>query len=370
MRVDAALVPIGTVSGEPEFARGPADAGGLEVGHLEQEVGGGVVDLGIGAAHDAGDDQRPGGVRDDEHAAAEPSLPAVKRDEFLAGARGAHDDAASADLPGVKRMDRLAGLEHDEVAGVDDIVDRAQADRLEALLQPGRARADLHAGDDVRGVKRAVLAGLDGHLGEEVAPPGRAHGQSGELHRRVNQIAAEPRGQFARHAEMAEGVRPVGCDLDVEHDVTGRQHLVDGGPERGPPVQDQQAGVLAAKAKLVWRTHHAVRKLAADLRLLDFEITGQDGAGQRHEHAVADLVVRRAADNRLHAPVGAHVDGANRELVGIGMRQAGEHLADHDVLERGHPRADHLLNLETEKRDGMGDFLGGGVERHVLLKPA
>ena len=30
---------------------------------------------------------------------------------------------------------------------------------------------------------------------------------------------------------------------------------------------------------------------------------------------------------------------------------------------------DHLLDLETEKRDGMGDFLGGGVESHVLLKP-
>ena len=237
------------------------------------------------------------------------------------------------------------------------------------LLQPSRARADLHAADDVRGVERAVLAGLDRHVGQEVAPPGRARGQAGELHRRIGEIAAEPRGQFARHAEVAEGVRPVGRDFDVKHYVAGRQHVVDGGPQRGAPGEDQQAGMGAAEAELVRGAHHAVGQLAADPGLLDLEVAGQHGARQRHRHAVAHPVIWRAAHDGLHAPGRTNVDGADGELVGVGMRLAGEHFADHDERQRRQAGPDHLLDLETEKRDGVGDFVDGRVEGDVGLEP-
>ena len=54
--------------------------------------------------------------------------------------------------PGVEGVERLAALQHDEIADIDDVVDRPQADGAQAVLQPRRAGADFHAGDDVRGV--------------------------------------------------------------------------------------------------------------------------------------------------------------------------------------------------------------------------
>ena len=92
----------------------------------------------------------------------------------------------------------------------------------------------------MHGVKRAILVRLDGDTRQQVAPLGRAVGQAGEFHRRIDEVPAGPGGEFARDAEMAETVGAVGRDFEVEHDVAGWQHIVDGRAERGPAVEDEQ----------------------------------------------------------------------------------------------------------------------------------
>ncbi len=186
VRVDPALVPVGTVGGEAELARGPTDPGRLEIGHFEDEVGRRLVDLGPGAAHDPGHHQRLVGVGDHEHAGVEQPLLPVEGHEFLALVGAADHQPPAADFFRIESVNRLAGLEHHEIAHVDHVVDRAQPNRLQALLQPGRTGADLHAGDQVGGVERAVLARFHRHVREQVAALRRLRRQSRKTHRRVN----------------------------------------------------------------------------------------------------------------------------------------------------------------------------------------
>ena len=134
MRIDAALEAIGRVGGETEALAGPADGLRAKICGLEHDVGRGGVDLGVLSAHDAGDDERLGFVGDDEHAAVELALLAVECGELLVVGGATNDDAVSANLARVEHVQRLTQLEHDEVADVDEIVDRAEADGSEALL--------------------------------------------------------------------------------------------------------------------------------------------------------------------------------------------------------------------------------------------
>jgi hypothetical protein len=167
---------------------------------------------------------------------------------------------------------------------------------------------------------------------------------------------------------VGQAVRAVGGDLDVEDGVARGQDGVDRGAEGRAALEDQEPGVVVAQPELAGRAHHAVRELAADLRLLDPEVAGQDGAGERHRHAVADLVVLGAADDRLHAR-GPQVDRADRELVGVRVLGAGQDLADHDGGERRGAGRRHVLHLEAEEGDGAGQFRHRRVERHVVLDP-
>ncbi len=168
---------------------------------------------------------------------------------------------------------------------------------------------------------------------------------------------------------MAEGVRAVGGDLDVENDVARRQHLMNRRAKRGPSVQDEQPAVFAAHTEFVRGAHHAVGQLPADARLLDGEIAREHRAGQGDGDTVAHPVVRRAADDGLDAAGGADVDRADGELVRVGMRVAGEHLTHHDTRQRRHAGARDLLDLEAEEGDRVDEILDRGVERDVGLEP-
>jgi hypothetical protein len=60
---------------------------------------------------------------------------------------GVADDDAAGELGGVEGVERLAEFVEHEVGDIDDVVDRAQADGFEALLEPGGGFLDGDAGD-------------------------------------------------------------------------------------------------------------------------------------------------------------------------------------------------------------------------------
>ena len=372
VNIDAAFVAIGRIGREPESLAGGADGLALEERALEDEVGGVGADAGIHAAHNAGDDQGLGGVRDDQHLGSEHALLAVERREFFSRDGATNDDLSAAKFTRVEGVQRLTGFEHHIVADVDDVIDRTEADGGEARLEPRGARANLNAGNNVCGVEWAVFRTVDADGGQEIAAQSRACrfvDRAAEDFLRVEERELEPRGEFTRDAEVREGVGAVGRDLDIEHGVSGREHIVDGGTERRAVRENEEAGGIFGDAEFLRGTHHAVGGLAADFRLLDFEISGQNCPGKCYGDAVADLVILRAANDGLHAERVAEVDRADGEFVGVRVFIADKDFADDDMGELGRAGADDLLHLEAEEGDRAGDLVVRSVEGDVVAEP-
>src|SRR6266404_4942661 len=146
--VAAALESIRRVADEPEATRRTADARRSKIRALEQYIGGVGADLGIGAAHDAGERDRSSTVGNDQIVREELARDAVERDERLAATSASDDDPPVGDPRQVERVERLPPLQHDVVRHVDDVADRPHADHREADLHPRGRRRDTHAAND------------------------------------------------------------------------------------------------------------------------------------------------------------------------------------------------------------------------------
>ncbi len=134
--IGAALEAVRGIGVQRQPLCADADAPALEVGALEQDVGRPRGHFRRQAAHDAGEPDGARAVGDDQHLRVELALPAVEGRELLAGARPAHPELAPGDRGEIVGVERLAGLPKAIVGGVDDVVDRTRADRLEAAHQP------------------------------------------------------------------------------------------------------------------------------------------------------------------------------------------------------------------------------------------
>ena len=172
-RVDAALEAARGLAGQLVPAGRAGDGDRLEVRGLDEHVAGRRTDLGLAAAHDAGD--RDGAIAavvgDEQVARVEGTLDVVEGRQPLAGARTAHDDRA---LEGgeVEGVQRLAEAEHHVVRDVDRQRDRAHPGLGEAHRHPARGRRrDVDAAHDACDVAVAAGAAAD-RVGVGAARPG------------------------------------------------------------------------------------------------------------------------------------------------------------------------------------------------------
>ena len=340
-------------------------ATGVEAGALDHHVDGVVLDLGIHAAHYAGQRHGTLAVGDEAHTGVEHALLAVERRELLVLLGGANHHTTVAIALGkgvqVKGVQRLTGEHHHIVGDVDDVVVRAHAQGVKALDHPVGRRADLDVAHDAGNVAvaQALVSDLDGKL-----VVGRAAGlglNGGQLN---VEIAVEDGAGLAGHADHGQAVGAVGRNLAVEHGIT-RAHVLGKRHAAGRILgQDHDAGVVAAQAELARGAVHAHGHDAAKLALLDLDVAGKHGANHGRDDVVAGLEVLRAADDlqRSGVAVGVevlvtHVDRAHIHVVAIGVRGLGEHLGGHHVVEglaHGVDRLDLGAGTDIFVRKGLG----------------
>ena len=156
-------------------------------------------------------------------------------------ARAAHHDPVARQPFEIERVHRLADLEHHVVGDVDDVVDRADAGGLEALAQPVRRRRDRDL-EDLRAVARAEVRRLDDDVeAESLIPdpvdpgsripdpdPGSRIADRGSRHA-VQKLQRQPpdRRGFAREADVAQAIRSVRRDLEVDDRLAAVFHAGD-----------------------------------------------------------------------------------------------------------------------------------------------
>ena len=363
--VDLALKADGGVGDQRQVTAGVRGAAGVEAGALDHHIDGIVLDLGIHTAHDTGQRHGTLAVGDEAHAGVEHALLAVESRELLVLLGGANHHATVAIALGkgveVKGVQRLAGEHHHVVGDIDDVVVRAHAQGVEALDHPVGRGTNLDVAHDAGDV--AVAQALVGNLDRKLVV-GRAAGldlDGGQLN---VEIAVEDGTGFAGHADHGQAVGAVGRDLAVEHGVA-RAHVLGKRHAAGRILgQDHDAGVVAAQAELARGAVHAHGHDAAKLALLDLNVAGKHSTDHGRDDVVAGLEVLRAADDLQRGGVAvgveilvAHIDRAHIHVVAIGVRDLGEHLGGHHVVEglaHGVDRLDLGAGTDIFVRKGLG----------------
>ena len=161
VRVDALLESGGRLCPQAQLLRCGPDAASQEVRGFQDDSLCIFLNLGIEAAHDAGDADASLRILDHEHVAFHGPFVLIEGDELLAGLRVLYDDLVAVNLLDIEGVHRLAVLKHDEVGKVYDIVDRTHACVHQALLQPPRRLLDHDVRDDPGNIALAALRIFD-----------------------------------------------------------------------------------------------------------------------------------------------------------------------------------------------------------------
>ena len=194
-RVDAALEAVAGVGVDPQPAAGAGGADRIELGGLDEDVGGRLGAAGAQAAHDAADRLGAVGVADERSRSRRRRSPCRRARASVSPGRARRTVIGAVELVGVEDVQRPVAVVGDEVGDVDERRDRAEADGAQAVLQPLRRGAVPDAADQAADEERAGLAGDVG--GEVDARPGRGR-RRGRARRRASRGVPRPRAARSR----------------------------------------------------------------------------------------------------------------------------------------------------------------------------
>ena len=267
--VGALLEPGRRLGPQAEPPRGPGDGDGQEPRHLEQDVGGGAGDLGVGATHHAGDADRPVlAVADQQVVGGERALDVVEGHEVSPSCARRTRKPPPAHLGQVVGVVGLAQLEHHVVGHVDHVLIGRMPRRVSRRAMHRVGVADRHAAEDP-GHEPPAQVGVD-----DLDPrPARCRSAgtssttgSGSENGTPSRAARSRATPGDRH-----GVGSVGVDLEVvEHVGLDAERLGDRRADRQVPAgEDEDAGVVVAQAELARRAEHPVGPLAPQLPAAD-----------------------------------------------------------------------------------------------------
>ncbi len=161
LRVDAALKAVRSVGVHAERPRlaGELDRG--EVRGFEKNVARVILHRTVQPAHDSGQRDRAGVVRNQQRAGRALHFALIEQRELLARLGQAHADS-TLQLVIIEAMHRLAEFHHDIVGDVDDRADRPQAAAAQLFLHPQRGLGrGIDAADDPTDVARALRRGIE-----------------------------------------------------------------------------------------------------------------------------------------------------------------------------------------------------------------
>ena len=343
------------VGADPGAQPGAADAVSLEHGGLQEDRAGIGPHHRTLTAHDAGQDERLLGVGDEQIARRQGVRLAIQGGEGFAGSGRAHRDLLTSQVAQVKSMHRLAQFEHHIVGHIDEQTEGPDATGFEPGAHPIRrdvVRDALHHRTAPGGA--AVVADGGAPAGGRVGPA-----QVGQLGRGQAQGGRHLAGPAALAPQI--GAVGQGVVLDREHGVAAAK---EGSQRRARHMvvgQDEDALVAAAKAKLVLGTDHALARLAAQLGGFDREFCAigraQRGPDRGHRDGLPDRDIRRAADDWQRRRA-AHIDSGAAQLVGVGMLDAGQHLAHHHAIQARPGALNLRLNLGHGRRQPRLQFRG------------
>ncbi len=360
-RIDPTLESLGSIRDEAVTARNASNHIRREECTLEEHIGSIDSNAAFLSAHDAGESDRTGGVRDDESVRRKLDIATVEKLQALAGTGIAHLDmlTQSTQVVGVQR---LAQLEHHVVGDVDNGADRAQSRAAQALAHPER-RASRRI-DTLYDATRET----------------RATGRRFESHRkflarclrhrlgwRMGELARRDGGDLPRDAEHRQHVAAIRGHVERQDRVVEQERLAQRRARHEFVRQLEDSFVLFGKPEFACRAQHARRLDAAEPRLPDHFAGSESCAFECERRLHAGAHIGRAADD-LQASRAAGRDLADGQLVGTRMLLDGQHFPDDDALEIARSRLDRF-DLDPAHRETRGQRSRVHAGIHPFAEP-
>ena len=274
----------------------------------------------------------------------------------------------------VERVERLAELVEHEVGDIDHVVDRPQPDGAEPLAQPPRGRTHRDPFDHPSREARTAFGIHDLDLGAQLGR-GRREQLLGNRRRRLVEPFAECRRELACDTDVAEAVRTVGGDLEVEDGVEG-QDLAKRLPGR-PLVKNEDAVSVLPHPELDRRAEHPWGLVAADGLHPQALVHGRGASpGRRVGNQVAGLDVGRPGHDPDRPGHGAErlqrrgyvppeIEISELQMRRSGDRFEGRDPRDHEALAAEVDRA----HLGPRVHECFDDGSHGRVEGRVIAQP-
>ena len=267
---------------------------------------------------------------------AELAFYAVECFKGRAVGQGLDDDLLAGNHVGIEAVQGLSVGHHDIVGDVNDVVDGAQADGGEVVLEPLGAFLHLAASDGHGGVAGASLGVLHLDADFQVVVIYLEGFVAGSVQRCRVAILLEPGIEVACHAIVRAGIGAVGRDVHFDYVVAVYVVVVGRlGAHHGVLWQHDDAGMVGTDANLVLGTDHAIALDAAQLALFDDKLlvaVVELCAEGSHDDFLPGCHVGRSAHNLLNF-VGADVHGAHVHVVAVGVGLAGEHFSHHESFQ-------------------------------------
>ena len=298
----------------------------------------------------------------------------VQGDEFLAFVPVLDDDVLPLDHVRIKAVHRLAVGHHDVIGNIDNVVDRAQTDDIQLVLQPLRTFLHLAAGYAQTGITPAGIRILDGHIDRKVVVVNPESTAVRTMKRCLVTILRQPGIEVTGHTVMAQRIGTVGRNVYVDQPVAVQMIILGGRlSDRCILRQYDNAVMACADTDFILSTDHTEALHTTQLALLDGEflvVVIEHAAQISHNDFLSCSHIRCATHNLLRFAL-SEVDGCHVEMVRVGVRLTGQHFADEEPFQSS-PYCFHLvqcIHLKSRGGQRIRCLLRGQVKIDVFLKP-
>ena len=272
-------------------------------------------------------------------------------------------------------MQRLAVSHHHIIGDVDNIIDRAQADRDQFLLQPLGAFLDFAAFQRHSAVAQASFGAFDFHGNRQFVVIHRKRFVIGSMQDCLYAVAHQISVKVARHSPMRTSIRAIGGDVDLNQPIAFQVEISSSRHTDGGIFgQHHDTIVSVTHSDLVFRTNHAVTLDTTELRFFDHELlvsVVEFCAERCHDHFLSCRHIMCTADNLSRFIAVSQIYSRHMHVVRIGVYFASQHLSDNKAFQSSTDGLNFFdaIHFESDRSQCVSYFLGCHVEIDILFQP-
>ena len=216
VRVDTPLETERSIGAQTMTACALANPRRIEISTFQQYVTGRFIRSAPFSAEHTGDTHRLFHVADSQIAVAQLMFLAVERHERRTFRHGLHHHFTPFDHIGIETVQRLSVGEHDVIRHIHDIVDGAQTDRAQFVLQPFRTFLDFAIPERHGGITGACLRVLHFDVDVQLVAVHLKTVARRTVQSRLVAVLHQPGIQVAGHTVMRAGIRTVGRNVHFD----------------------------------------------------------------------------------------------------------------------------------------------------------